>query len=343
MEVAIGVVATILAAFLGAWYAHYLNTKKRSEKAKSRTATVSRSDGTTEPAPKPQDILNTLNPLYVGKVRLHRVLFREPMLLDIGIAAISKEEEKVAALIAEERRAARLHNDLTGVLSCDPALFDDVFTFSFHKIPFVTVLAKRKLGQKPRVLSANAVIFCDELKEVYLHRRSHLSSTYPSALHTIGGMFLAPDTNMAVAPPDDAMSLVNTAEREVREETNVHFVWAHGPMLVSTETDTGFEQLVLLGAKVSQSEVSRVKENWEGKVVPVSYHDLGSLLMRDDAKWVPSGHAHLLVWLALGAPGSQQRFWDGAEAPTTVFHNALKARLQQSENSDQMLRGSKRA
>jgi len=37
----------------------------------------------------------------------------------------------------------------------------------------------------------------------------------------------------------------------------------------------------------------------------VPFTDLSALLLRDD--WVPSGKAHVLAWLAAGAPGAGKK------------------------------------
>ncbi len=78
-------------------------------------------------------------------------------------------------------------------------------------------------------------------------------------------------------------------------------------MLLVLERDIGFLELVLLGMEVSKQALLDWKKNWEGVLVKIASSDLESRLTGMES-WVPSGRAHILAWLALGAPMCEHRF-----------------------------------
>lgn len=121
----------------------------------------------------------------------------------------------------------------------------------------------------------------------------------------------------------DRSSLANTIVREVQEETTVPISVDHcPPTILAVELAEGFIQQVFLGFKISARTNDRIAGdryagNWEGRPFIVSFDKLPSVL--NSAKLVPSGKAHLLAWLAIGAPnaGSNPQF--GSYSPAQLF------------------------
>ena len=69
--------------------------------------------------------------------------------------------------------------------------------------------------------------------------------------------------------------------------------------------------------------MDRIIANWEGTPECISYDDLPVLLTQKN--WVPSGKAHVLAWLAFGAPnaGVMARF--GGTSPKKLFQDTVAA------------------
>jgi len=66
--------------------------------------------------------------------------------------------------------------------------------------------------------------------------------------------------------------------------------------------------------------LARARTNWEGHVEEVLFKDLSQTLR--DPSWVPSGKAHVLAWLALGAPGWYRGVF-GTRSAQRLFNAAL--------------------
>jgi len=77
-------------------------------------------------------------------------------------------------------------------------------------------------------------------------------------------------------------------------------------MLLSWQPDVLFLELALLGIGVSRTALLEEKGNWEGAVMRVAFSDLEQKLIGNEL-WVPLGKAHVLAWLALGAPISDAK------------------------------------
>jgi len=181
-------------------------------------------------------------------------------------------------------------------------------------LDFAGVRALRLEGRRPLVLSAGALLVCSATQEVLLHRRGLNMDKYSSCLHTTGGGYMPPSSHGR----DDGTSLRATAEREVHEETRLALPpGASPPRLLAQELATGFIQLLYLGFDLPRAAVERAQPNWEGHIERVPFSALHAVLLRSD--WVPSGKAHVLAWLALGAPGAGDAPRFGVLTPTQLF------------------------
>ena len=94
-------------------------------------------------------------------------------------------------------------------------------------------------------------------------------------------------------------------------------------MLLCRELKTGFIQFVLLGVDVDADEAAVMKTNWEGDKVVVGFDELPQRLAAEE-QWVPTGKAHILAWLALGAPNAGPDVSFGGQTPQGLFDAVLK-------------------
>ena len=174
----------------------------------------------------------------------------------------------------------------------------------------------------PPVLSANALLVCPQRKCLLVHRRSQASATYGGALHLFGGAYRPPIQRGTFDSPGDRMSLEFTMVREVFEESGLIVRSRGEPVAVAHELDTGFVQYVFLGVRITAAECERLSSNSEGNVVEIPFAQLGGRLA-ESAGWVPSGRAHLLAWLGLGAPGAGFHPKFGKSTPKDLFDQVV--------------------
>jgi|GEM_PF-2911086 len=164
-------------------------------------------------------------------------------------------------------------------------------------VDFASVAALRKLGRRPAVLSASAVVCTVNPPALMLHRRAELPhTTYGNCLHTLGGAF-HPDRGTLGSVGTDR-DLHDTLLREVFEESRLRASLDACTGLILEETRTGFIQYLGLGVTAGTA-VSEV--NAEGMSELVRPADLLTALCED--RWVPTGRLAVLLWLAAGAPG----------------------------------------
>jgi hypothetical protein len=112
--------------------------------------------------------------------------------------------------------------------------------------------------------------------------------------------------------------------REVFEESGLIVRSRNEPVCVAEELDTGFVQYVFLGVRITSAEFARLFTNSEGSIVQVPYDELQRRLA-DSADWVPSGRAHVLAWLGLGAPGAGFRATFDGKSAKEVFEQLVGA------------------
>jgi hypothetical protein len=184
---------------------------------------------------------------------------------------------------------------------------------------------------KPPILSANAVIVCEERREIYFHDRSWKSRTHPGYYHTMGGGYAPPELGHRI---HDGHSLINTAHREIKEETLVpDMAWnPNNPLIWMEEKSTGFLQLVLMGTTLPAATVRKqITRNWkdapidqEGKPRRARFDDLEDILTDPEVKWVPTGKLHILSWLALGTPGCNNKPTFNGKSSDELYGDILR-------------------
>lgn len=234
-----------------------------------------------------------------------------------------------AKALAERRRIrGKQPNDPHGVLMQAPVWTDTPVVFDLHTLDYADITTLRAEGTLPHLVSAGAVVFCEEKGVLVLHRRASNSATYPGCLHIIGGGYMPP----AHGRENDGTSLLNTVRREAFEESRASLVWRDlPPGLLAQEVDTGFVQYVLLGVNIPAADAERLEHSPEGTITLVPFGELLHRLQRPDSPdpqtqstgWTPTGRAHVLAWLALGAPGSVRPLRFATLSAAEVFNAVI--------------------
>ena len=218
-------------------------------------------------------------------------------------------------------------NDLHAMCSDEPVLIQRPVAFHVKTLDFASLKVLRKRDKHEYVLSASVVVVCRKRKMLILHHRSKDSATYPDSLHTLGG---------AYQPNVDGPSLVKTGKREVLEEIGASVLAEEvPPMVLALESTTRFLQLVILGANITGRQCDNLSSNWEAEgIVKIPFDDLRrrlieSIRIKDSSGkereigWVPSGKAHVLSWLAHGAPGAGLKPSFNGLSPEALFNDIV--------------------
>lgn len=261
-----------------------------------------------------------LNAVFSGEVQIYCQTSQEPVLHIEGEYQLTDLQKEDAAKQLEVLRHEGRPNDMHAILVEEPTWQATPVHMRVQTIDYAGIVALRNEGGRPQVLSSGALILSRELGQILLHRRGANVAKYCSHLHIFGGGYMPPSNHGR----DDGESLRATAEREILEESKLALPpEAAPPMILAKEIATGFIQLMYLGFDVPATAVSRVKGNWEGHVEAVPYAALPGLLQQPG--WVPSGKAHVLAWLALGAPGCGEQPQFGSLSPDQLFNERVEA------------------
>lgn len=263
---------------------------------------------------------------FSREAEIIRLVRQVPRLEQVGAIELSAERrlecEKELLRKAAERGQDTFINDAHAVIKHEPSWQDEPVVIRYEATDYVGICALSDFNKTPvKTISASAVLLCSAKRELYLHRRSPNSRTYPSCLHTIGGGYMPP----GVTQLDDKYDLIATAQREVREETSMNFLRNRNTrMLIANEPRTGFFQFVLLGVDIPCEEVEVKDDSWEGDVVSVEFDKLYDKLFSEVERWTPTGHAHLFAWLGLGAPPLSPTEKFGGRSAKELFTEAVK-------------------
>lgn len=261
-----------------------------------------------------------LNNYFKDEVKVYCFNETEPKVHIRGKHSLTEAQIALAAKHRAKLAEVNRPNDPHAILVGNPLWKASPVNLEVSTLDFAEVCALREEGIRPQIVSAGAVLLCKEKEELILHRRGDVA-TYPNALHIIGGAYIPDGTG--VCDPDRA-GLFSTISREAHEETQVH-VPTHDvqAMVMAKELFTGFIQLVALGISIHPKEVERVRGNWEGQIERVPFKNLPSVLK--DPTWVPSGKAHVLAWLGLGAPNAKNGQKFGGHLPKSLFSAIVDA------------------
>ena len=287
-------------AFIGSLGAFLLLTNKLRKEKTKKSKTISDKDK------------KDINNLFKGYFELINITDKVPELkrdkrinVDCQKRTSSEQADPYSILSKNTKKypndPPEYPNDPHAILSKNTKKYDNPLILYYYPVDHKYILKLRDQGEQPEVISAGLIPFCEEKRELYLHRRFHGSETYPDYLHIYAGGYWPPDNSFG---RNDSYSLISTMKREFNEElTGASFILPKKKyFLVGQETDTGFFQFIALGAKIDPDNSEKLESNWEGDPVTIHFDDLFDKLISDSEKWVPSGKAHILTWLALGAP-----------------------------------------
>ncbi|MFZ6846258.1 NUDIX domain-containing protein [Undibacterium sp. RuTC16W] len=206
------------------------------------------------------------------------------------------------SLSAAELAASRQHATRLAAINRpdDPHLIvtsalSNTSCLEVEEINFSGICSLRDQSQQPAILSASALLVCEETQELILHRRSESVVTHPNHWHVIGGA-MHPQLDL----DQGQLNLLKTIQREVQEETELTIELDDIPLLsLVKESSNGFIQCAAIGIGISAKTLDDIHDNWEGHTVRVPFTNLATCLR--EPLWVPSGKAHVLTWLALRA------------------------------------------
>lgn len=237
----------------------------------------------------------------ISDIKIYGVVHDEPTLQFAGPYILNDEQTAARDIL----RATTEVNDPHAMLIQEPELLHSPVRLQAHTLDYATLEILRKENKHQHIVSAGAVIVCPEARTLVFHHRSPHSRTFPDRIHTVGGAYRPP----GVQPGDFDLSLKSAAQHKVRAETNAVITCDNcPPMLLAAEISERFFQFVFLGADISVNQLKSMKENWQGAgIVKVSFDQLRGFLVAPPRPWVPTGKAHILAWLALGAPGAGRR------------------------------------
>lgn len=228
-------------------------------------------------------------------------VFEEPKLIRHDRLLLSKQERSNVKEIEKSLAKEMQPNDACAVITEQIDWNDEPLTIHFSPASYAEIRAKRESGNRVLVISANTLLFSEEARCLLLHRRSSKSDYFSHTIHTIGGAFM-PEGLMERG---DIGGLRECAEREMLEETGVAItVPLKTPMAIIDEYGIDFIEIAFLGVNISKEQLSRIRPNWEGALAKIPFDNLREILM-NQAEWTPSGWSHVIMWLALGAPGAK--------------------------------------
>ena len=244
------------------------------------------------------DWIARINAKFVGEVCVFTHCTAEPVVENVGPFPLSNGLRQLASKERKRLKSEGRPNDPHAIVTGDTLWKSDPVQIRIRTLDFADVCALRSVQERPRILSASAVLVCPERRILLLHERGSAIATYPGCIHTLGGAFI-PDDRKGVAP--DRAGTRSTVAREIHEEIQVTVSGSESPALIlAEELSTGFIQAVFLGFSLAPQVMDRMVSNWEGKPLCVPYDELPRFL--DQPSWVPSGKAHVMAWLAIGAP-----------------------------------------
>jgi transcriptional regulator with XRE-family HTH domain/ADP-ribose pyrophosphatase YjhB (NUDIX family) len=227
-----------------------------------------------------------------------------PRAIDIGDFQPS---ECAKATRDEVARGIRINEPHAFVTDIDRKIREPEIKFEVSD--YVTLVSEAACGKKVRPLHAGAILVSKERCSIFVHKRSETVRIMKNYYHTFSGNFIARGHD---AQRD--YTLLDTCIREVNEEVHVAVTPATDvPIVICEERDPLPQHAVIvmwLGVDLTAEQSGRLKGSPEGKVREVPFEDIMSHLI--SKLWVPSGMAHVLAWLGLGAPGATLPFREKA-------------------------------
>ena len=224
----------------------------------------------------------------------HEPIFRK----DGSLPLTKKDRDRERSII--EKFPSGYSNDPCAAVVTKPNWSDTPLTVRYYDNKYSEIRTLRQRGRYVGIVSANVLLFSEELNAIVVHRRSDSSYDYANTLHTFGGGFIPPGTSQR----GDHSGIRHAAIREIFEESDAGI---HVPdstqRIVIDEIKTQFIQLAYLGVNVTEEQVDNMRGNWEGDPIRIRFAELENNLLNLDG-WTPTGWVHVLLWLALDTPGA---------------------------------------
>lgn len=194
---------------------------------------------------------------------------------------------------------------------------DDIEELTYLTTNYIGVRTLRhpNIAAKPQIISAGAITISPVERKLYFQQRGNKVATYKHHFHIMGGNFVGEvvDSTLEVSTDKTDSDLTHTIFREILEESNINtdkYDCKTGLYSIGREDDTGFIQVeahavCLLSERDLEHgdlEYADITANWEGGIYGINFDSLEDFLKYTYDRWVPSGLAHVLIWLALDAP-----------------------------------------
>lgn len=244
-----------------------------------------RRTSTTEPD------LAGLRAFLPGRIDLLAFGMGVPLLEHVG--ALPDPDDLGAAVTAERQRLAQpgRFNEEQAILDGAASERGGRIVLPYRHVEYAVISALRAAGRAPFVLSASVLLVCGERRQVFVQRRSAFCDAAAGLLHTVSGAQKHPIGG------DPGLALLETARREVQEETGCEIRGDDVPYALVAERMATSYQFILLGAPVSPEQLASMRASVEGAIVAIDFDDLPAMLARPH-EWAATGYFHVLLWLA---------------------------------------------
>lgn len=268
--------------------------------------------------------LDRINKIYKNLVRAYGPYTNQPIINENGHWQLTPTQEAIAQQFYHFFKENNIPNDPHAAIVDALNPQDDPVVLNVKIMDYSTLKALRSESnatQWPHILSASALIVDSKNETIILHRRSEKSATYANYLHTIGGAYW-PAMN---GRDGDRASVLRTAQREALEEISTYLtIHKTTPLFLLEELETNFVQFVFLGCP--PNDTCTLQSNAEGSFSTIKFNALKDLLLSQKQKIVPTGEAALLLWLAMGAPGTDENTKFSGDSPLQLFLKICAAR-----------------
>lgn len=224
-------------------------------------------------------------------------------------------------------------NDTLGIIIDNEIQWQsDPIEIDYKSTDFYTIKALRKNGELPHIISGCSLIICTEERKIILHKRSRESATYPDAIHIFGGSFIGKgQDNYRESEGDEYIT--RTIQRELHEESRLDIPKERiekCKISIAEELTTGFFQVTALGLDITKKELKKImaepsSNNKEGKTLIIGFDDIEKTV--SGGMFVPTGAAHLMLWLGLGAPGTSRKTKFSGKSAQELFSDIVSQKI----------------
>lgn len=191
--------------------------------------------------------------------------------------------------------------------------YSEIRKMSYYSTNYIGVRLLRQFGIKPKIISAGAITISPVEKKLYFQQRGNKVATYKDHFHIMGGNYIGqPNLELETTTTKVDKKLTTTIFREIFEESSISLSdrdCETGIYSIGLEDDTGFIQveahaICLLKKEEILEGINKasIEANWEGGIYGIGFDSLEDFLKYTYKWWVPSGFAHVMIWLALDAP-----------------------------------------